>query len=174
MSQETSCPYCGHHNPADTMFCEACSRVLDDPETLADQIRTTYLDQENILVTETSAFLHGKTYSISEIEEVDILERKKDRRGWGLGMIFFGIGTIIEGLFDRELAFSLICGVPLLIAGAILYAITSPGTEEMVSTLRITTEDGTDHSLGLKDQAEAEVIKDAILQSCFDHRGKAS
>jgi hypothetical protein len=107
MAQEVSCLYCGQTNQADAMFCNACSRVLEEPETLDDQERKTYLDEEDVLITETSAFLYGKTYSISEIEEVDIIEKKKDHRIWGMGLIFFGLGTIIEGLFERELGFSL-------------------------------------------------------------------
>jgi hypothetical protein len=43
----------------------------------------------------------------------------------------------------------------------------------MVATLWITTEDGSEYSLGLEDQAEAVAIKDAILQSCSDRDEKA-
>jgi hypothetical protein len=63
--------------------------------------------------------------------------------------------------------------VPLIIAGGLLYIITKPDKEEMMSTLYITTKDGSENSLAFENQVKAEVIKDAILQSCLDHRGKA-
>ena len=171
--KEVKCIYCGHPNQADALFCEDCSRVLDDPGTLQDQVRKTYLEQEEVLITETAAFIYGKTYPIAEIQEVDITERKKDRRAWGVGMIVFGIGTAIEGLLEGDLAFSFACGVSLVIAGAVVAVVTKPVKEEMVSTLWITTEDGSEHSRGFDDHTEAETIKDAILSSCFDREGKA-
>lgn len=173
MENEIRCVYCGHPNPADKLFCEDCSRVLDDPETLENQQRKIYLDQENALITETSAFIYGKTYPISEISEVEVLERMKDRRFWGLGMIIFGIGTLIEGLFEGELEFSIICGLPILLVGVLIYAVTKPKKEKLVPNLWITTEDGEEHSLPLEDEAEAEAIKDALLQSCSDRGEKA-
>ena len=65
MAEEVSCPYCGHPNAADAMFCEACSRVLEVPDALDSQIRKTYLDLEKALITETSAFLCGRTCLIA-------------------------------------------------------------------------------------------------------------
>jgi hypothetical protein len=171
MVQEVNCIYCGHPNQADTLFCEACSRVLDEPEALEDQKRKTYLAMEDVLITETSAYLYGKSYPIAEIQKVDIIERKKDRRAWGVGMIVFGIGTAIEGLLEGDLAFSFACGVSLVIAGAVVAVVTKPVKEEMVSTLWITSEDGSEHSQGFDDHTEAEAIKDAILSSCFDRQG---
>ena len=168
MAEEVSCLYCGHTNQTDAMFCEACSRVLEDPETLDDQERKTYLDQEDILITETSAFLHGKTYSIAEIEEVDITEKKKGSRTWGMGLIFVGLCTIIEGLLEGEYGFSLSIGFLLLFIGVLVAALTKPIKEEMLSTLWIKTKDGSENSLTLVDQEEAEAIKQAILQSLSD------
>lgn len=168
MAEEVSCVYCGDLNPADALFCQACSRVLEDPQTLEDQHREIYLDREQVLITEDSAYLYGKTYPISEIQELEIIEKTKAGRNWGVGLMVFGGGTIINGLFGGDIVFSLVCGGPCLLAGALLALLTKPTAEKMVSTLWITTKDGEEHSRAFDDQAEAQAIREAIQRACVD------
>ncbi len=174
MTEEISCVYCGHPNPGDALFCQACSRVLEEPGTQADQQRKTYLDQKDALVTETTAFLYGKSYPIAEIQEVEIIDKPKDKKAWGVGLLVFGVGTILEGLFDGELIFAAFCGLPSLLFGGLLVLLNKPQkTEEMVSTLWITTADGKESSLVIEDEAEALAIRDAVQQSCSDQGGES-
>jgi len=128
-----SCPFCGCQNSAAALFCKGWGRVLEDGTQPLIK-KKVYLDQEDVLITEASAYIHGEAYPISSITAVDKGEKKIDRTEWWLGLILFGIGTILKAIRDDDFLFYLACGSVFIVFGLVLGAILHSSSKNISIT----------------------------------------